>query len=293
MQPTIRQIIYHNYTPRQRVKFLYRFFKWQTIDKVFKRNLVYNFTPKSKLILMKGFQALSGNYYFGLAEPDVMPFVLHVLQPGDLFVDVGANGGTYTILASGEKGANTLAIEASPATFEGLTKNINLNNLTDLVEAWNVAASNENGYLPFTSNDHATNRVSFENRPDIIKVPAKTIDSLLNGRVPLLMKLDIEGHEHNALLGAINSISDSRCRALVVEFANTGEYYGYGNNATHKLLTDLGFKPNKYDYINKRLIPFDPLATNFDFNMIYIKDLDFIEQRLAQAEHILISGELI
>ncbi|MDB5285268.1 MAG: methyltransferase FkbM family [Mucilaginibacter sp.] len=52
---------------------------------------------------MKGFHALSGNYYFGMSERDVMPFVLHLLCPGNLFVDIGAIGGTYTILASGEK----------------------------------------------------------------------------------------------------------------------------------------------------------------------------------------------
>lgn len=54
-------------------------------------------------MLMKGFHALSGNYYFGMSERDVMPFVLHLLCPGNLFVDIGAIGGTYTILASGEK----------------------------------------------------------------------------------------------------------------------------------------------------------------------------------------------
>lgn len=293
MQPTIKQIISFDYTIRQKVKFLFRFFKWQFISKVLKSNLVFSFTPNSKLFLMNGFQALSGNYYFGVAEPDAMPFVLHVLRADDLFIDIGANGGAYTVLASGEKKAHTVAIEAAPDTFIGLNKNIRLNNLDTMVEAWNVAISDKNGYLPFTTGDHATNRVSFDDRPDIVQVEAKTLDTILNGRIPTILKLDIEGHEHNALLGGINSIVHEDCKAMVIEFANTGEYYGYGNNATHKLLTDWGFKPYKYDYKNKHLVLLYPLATYFEFNMIYIKDLPFIEKRLASAEHILMSGEWI
>jgi FkbM family methyltransferase len=202
MQPTIRQIIRHNYPLSQKIKFFYRFIKWQFISKVLKKNLVFSFTPDSKLMLIDGFQALSGNYYFGVSEPDVMPFVLHVLHPNDLLVDIGANGGAYTILASGEKKARTVCIEAAPDTFNGLIKNVSLNVLGDLVEPWNVAVSDKEGYLPFTTSDHATNRVSYEDRPDIINVKAKTLDNILADRVPLVIKMDIEGHEHNALLGA-------------------------------------------------------------------------------------------
>jgi FkbM family methyltransferase len=219
--------------------------------------------------------------------------VLHLLQPGDLFVDLGANGGAYTVLASAEKKAYTISIEAAPDIFKGLQKNLTVNHIEPLVEAWNVAASNIDGFLPFTTADHATNRVMYEDRPDIIQIEARTLDTILNGRVPLLIKMDIEGHEHNALLGAHQILSSAGCEALVLEFSNTGEYYGYGNEATHKLVTGYGFKPYKYNYQQKQLLALDPLITGFEFNMIYIKDEDFIKQRLSIAEHILMSGQLI
>lgn len=293
MQPTIAYILHNNFTFGQKVKFFWRFFKWQVISKVFKREHVFRFTPNSKLVLIKGFYALSGNYYFGIAELDTMPFVLHVLQPGDLFVDVGANGGAFSVLASGEKGARSVAIEAEPVTFKGLIKNIELNKLNDLVEAWPVAVSDVNGYLPLTTSEHATNSIIFEDRPDIIKVKAKTLDSILNGRIPTVMKLDIEGYEHNALLGAQHSISNDACKALVIEFSDNGAYYGYGNTVTHELLTGYGFKPHRYHYKNKQIESFDPLAVGFDGNMIYIRDVDFIQQRLAAAGHVNMSGEYI
>jgi FkbM family methyltransferase len=293
MQPTIRQILYAHYTLSQKVKYMGRFIKWQFISKVLKNTHVFSYTPNSKLMLMTGFVALSGNYYFGISEPDVMPFVLHLLQPDDLFIDLGANGGAYTVLASAEKRANTVSIEAAADIFKGLLKNIEVNNIQSRVEAWNVAASDVNGYLPFTSTDHATNRVLYEERPDIVQVEAKTLDTILNGRIPLLMKMDIEGHEHNALLGADHTLSASGCKAIVIEFSNTGEYYGYGNTATHQLLTGYGFKPFKYNYCEKQLISIDPLSTQFEFNMIYVKDEHFVKERLKNAEHILMSGQLI
>ena len=293
MQPTIRQILTAPYTLSQKIKYTGRFIKWQFINKVLKKTYVFSYTTNSKLMLMKGFVALSGNYYFGISDPDVMPFVLHLLQPDDLFVDLGANGGAYTVLASAEKKANTISIEAATDIFKGLLKNIEINNIQSKVEAWNVAASDINGYLPFTTADHATNRILYEDRPDIVQVEAKTLDSILNGRVPILMKMDIEGHEHNALLGADNTLSATGCKALVIEFSNTGEYYGYGNIATHKLLTGYGFKPFKYNYREKQLVSFDPLSTYFEFNMIYIKDEDFVKDRLKNANHILMSRQLI
>jgi len=244
-------------------------------------------------MLINRFYALTGNYYFGIAEPDVMPFVLHVLQPGDLFVDIGANGGAYTVLASAEKGAKTVAIEAEPETFKGLVKNIELNKLNDLVEAWPVAVSDVNGNLPFTNSEHASNWICFEDRPDIINVEAKMLDTILNGKIPTVIKMDIEGYEHNALLGAHHSISNDGCKALVLEFSNNGEYYGYGNKVTHQLLTQYGFKPYRYHYKTKSLESFDPLTTGFNINMIYIKDIAFIQQRLDTANHILMSGEYI
>ncbi|MES2276993.1 MAG: FkbM family methyltransferase [Bacteroidota bacterium] len=293
MQPTIEHILKGNYSLNQKIRFFYRFAKWQVISKVFRKAFVFNFTPNSKLILINGFHALTGNYYFGIAEPDAMPFVLHVLKPNDLFIDIGANGGTYTILASGEKGAKTISIEAAPDTFKGLVKNITLNSLGTLVEAWNVAVSDTEGILPFTSGYNATNRVSYDDEPGIINVEAKTLDNILVGRVPVLIKMDIEGHEHNALLGAGKTIAADGCKAIVIEFSNTGLYYGYGNVATHQLLTGYGFKPFKYNYQDKQLIPLQPLLTRFEFNMIYIKDEVFINERLASAQHILMSGQLI
>ena len=53
----------------------------------------------------------------------------------DIVVDVGAHIGLYTIIASKRVGPNgkVIAIEADPSNFEMLNRNIQLNNLTNVL----------------------------------------------------------------------------------------------------------------------------------------------------------------
>ncbi len=62
-----------------------------------------------------------------------MSFVLHFLRNTDLFIDVGANLGAYSILASSVSGARTIAFEPVPHTFQLLKNNIALNRQFNLL----------------------------------------------------------------------------------------------------------------------------------------------------------------
>ncbi len=56
-------------------------------------------------------------------------FLLHFLRCDDLFVDIGANIGSYTVLAGAVVGATCLAVKPIPSTYESLLDNIHLNRL--------------------------------------------------------------------------------------------------------------------------------------------------------------------
>jgi hypothetical protein len=62
-----------------------------------------------------GMTGATGNLYVGLHEFEEMAFLLHFLRPGDLFADVGANVGSYTILAA-------VAVERGTHCARGLSK---------------------------------------------------------------------------------------------------------------------------------------------------------------------------
>jgi predicted RNA methylase len=75
----------------------------------------------------------TGNIYVGLMEYEDMSFLLHYLQKDDLFYDIGANVGVYTVLTSQVKEVKTVSIEPLPLTYEKLLDNININRLTNVI----------------------------------------------------------------------------------------------------------------------------------------------------------------
>ena len=59
----------------------------------------------------------TGNLYVGLHEFEEMAFLLHFLRRGDLFADVDANVGSYTILAAVAVGTEAIAFEAGKSAL--------------------------------------------------------------------------------------------------------------------------------------------------------------------------------
>ena len=68
-------------------------------------------------------------FYFGFWEPNNSALIGSILKPGDVFVDVGANIGYYTLLGSSLIGAQgrVVSIEPSPAIFAQLQENTSAN----------------------------------------------------------------------------------------------------------------------------------------------------------------------
>jgi FkbM family methyltransferase len=68
-------------------------------------------------------------YFFGVWEPAITAYLTHALEPGDVVIDIGANVGYHSLLASHllGPGGEVHAIEASPHVFQLLTQNLALN----------------------------------------------------------------------------------------------------------------------------------------------------------------------
>ena len=131
---------------------------------------------------------------------------------GSIFVDVGANIGTTTILALRRHGfASGVALEPSPENYRALRLNLVANELESRVEALRVAASDEEGdlLLDVSKPNMGGHRiVEAATRPrQTVEVEAVTLDGLVrNGvirpeRVGLLW-VDAPRHEGRVLAGA-------------------------------------------------------------------------------------------
>jgi len=283
-------IVNHPLNQKQKTKTIIRFFKWVLNTNFNPYPIVYPFTEKSKLIVQKGINASLGNLYCGLLEYQEMSFVLHFLRKDDFFIDIGANVGSYTILASAHVGVKTVSIEPVPATFTHLINNININGIHEKVNMLNIALGSEEGTVRFTKNMGAMNHVATDADTDFIVVPVSTLDNVLRDKNisgnwinPIVMKIDVEGFETEVLNGASETLLDNNLKAIIIELNDLCSRYGYEQSLIHKKLIDIGFAPYQYFPATRELIKKEDLGSN---NVIYIRDIEFVETRVKTAEKV-------
>jgi FkbM family methyltransferase len=137
------------------------------------------------------------------------------LGPGDLFVDVGANVGGYTIWAA-ESGADVMALEPASETFALLAENVALNGYT--VDAIQAAAGSACGIARFTSGQDCVNRMD---PCGSVEIRVVTIDSVIGDRTVAGMKVDVEGFEIEVLLGSSRALAEHRIKLLQLEWNTT------------------------------------------------------------------------
>ena len=145
---------------------------------------------------------------------DDADFVGAYLQPGETFVDVGANVGQLSLVAATRvtRSGRVIAIEAHPRICSYLQGNVRLNGLT--VEVHNTAIGSKDGELFFT--DFRSDDMNFACATPppggaTLRVPVRPLDSIIGDRSVDLLKVDVEGFEVDLLKGAEKVISGCRC----------------------------------------------------------------------------------
>jgi len=141
-------------------------------------------------------------------------FVGAYLQPGETFVDVGANVGQLSLAAAMRvaRSGRVIAIEAHPRICKYLLGNIRLNGLT--IEVHNTAIGSTDGELVFT--DFRSDDMNFACATPpagsaSFRVPVRPLDSIVGNRPVDLLKVDVEGFEVDLLKGAARTVSNCRC----------------------------------------------------------------------------------
>ena len=151
------------------------------------------------------------------------------LNANETFVDVGANVGAYTLKIASDyksKGIKVIAIEAHPANYKALCKNIDINKFTN-IHAINKAVSDHKGIVtmyerkflkriqPEWYTIHETFSGHQLDKRYSIEVESDTLDAILDNYKVDFIKIDIEGAEVEALKGATNTLD--RLRKIIVE----------------------------------------------------------------------------
>ena len=173
------------------------------------------------------------------------------LGKSDIFVDVGANIGLWTLVAASSVGSDgrVISLEPNPATFERLVANIKRNQKEGVVTAYPFAASRATGSVSFLcAADHNLSGISDDPKSgDLISVQTVALDSVLQGMKVAGMKIDTEGHELLTLEGARRTI-ESASPWLIIEFNTTLLSSALlGDWKVYQFLAAIGYKPFIYD----------------------------------------------
>jgi FkbM family methyltransferase len=261
---------------------LERFARWQLTSRLGFGPSVVPFVEDAHLIVARGMTGATGNIYVGLHEYDDMAFVLHMLRPDDLFVDIGANIGTYTVLASKVARAHTIAVEPLPSTYAHLENNIHYNRIGSLVEARNVGLADKRGSLLFSSDLDTMNHIVDDSYSGpTVRVDVLSLDELLAGRQPAVMKIDVEGFERQVLSGGTQTLVSPNLRAIVIEVNEHEQRYDNSGKTALDMLRDVGFGSYRYDARERRIVRSDEHSTYG--NYVFIRDAQFVQERLTSA----------
>jgi FkbM family methyltransferase len=134
------------------------------------------------------------------------------LRPGDLFIDVGANIGIYTLYAV-ECGAEAIAVEPVPHSAARVREHLELNGYE--AEVVEKALASEPGVVRMTTGEDSYNHITTDGGG--AEVEATTLDLLLGDRTAGV-KIDVEGFEHVVLAGARQALAEQRISLLQLEW---------------------------------------------------------------------------
>jgi FkbM family methyltransferase len=216
------------------------------------------------------------------------------LRPGDIFVDVGANVGLYSVIAGrlvGKTGA-VYAFEPCKSTFDKLVENVTLNRLNN-VSCHCVALSDQCG--------EATMKVSLDGydawnsfvQPLVgVDFTAEVVETItwdefsdayaLVGRITM-MKIDVEGWETRVLAGGARTFHRPDAPVLQVEFTDYAAHAaGVSCEVLYESLREMGYNVCSYQPQLRRIVP-DCLRKEYPYvNLIAAKDVDIVNNRLEQ-----------
>lgn len=231
----LRWIWHHPANRKGRVRAVARALSFQARGRVLNRPTIVRIGRNARIEVQLHASGASKAVY---ANPPDWPEMLvwrQRLRPGDLFIDVGANAGVYSLWAA-DLGANVVAVEPSRRATQWLRRNIELNGLPiTVVEA---ALTDFEGTIGFDSSGDSVGHIG---GPEI--VASKTLDAVLGPRRAAGVKIDVEGFERLVLQGATSALAEHRIACIQLEWNRCSQTaLGEERSPTEDLLAEFGYR---------------------------------------------------
>lgn len=215
----------------------------------FKISCIIELVPNIKIICYPNDSLYSTLIiYLQLPEYGEMQFLLNTLKADDNFIDIGANMGIYSLLASYKiRNGKILAFEPSPKILPQLYENITLNEKNSIISVIQKAASDKTGSIDFDiSSNPDYNHISYTADSKLsLRVETITLDKFITNhqlKHVKIIKIDVEGAELIVLRGLTKTFEKRGVDALIVEVGGwTMGRYGITVEDVTGFLRNYGF----------------------------------------------------
>ena len=162
-------------------------------------------------------------YWTGVYEIGLQQALARELKKGDVFYDLGANAGFFSLLAAkliGPQG-RVFAFEPLPENIESIKEQIIINSL-DFCELIPKAVSDRSGEIAFAAAHHASlGSINVQRENDVkevLTVETVSLDEfVLDHPRPDFIKIDVEGAEADVLTGAGTLLKSEDAPVLLIE----------------------------------------------------------------------------
>jgi FkbM family methyltransferase len=188
-------------------------------------------------------------------EPETITWIEKNVKPQDVFYDIGANVGAYSLVAAQlHKGkVQVFAFEPSFSTYYQLCRNIILNGCQKSIFPYLIALTEKTDLLTFHyrsvesgSAEHflstATSLLPIDMKPVYEqKVFSFSLDTLVKDYhfpLPQYIKLDVDGAEYSVLLGALETLKTGTIKSILVEVRAINQQ----DEMVVKYLTAMGYE---------------------------------------------------
>lgn len=161
----------------------------------------------------KRFHRYVNGYWVGHFELDIQEALRRELKPGDVFYDVGANAGFFTLVAARLVGpaGRVVSFDPAPANVESVTAQLQLNDLSRSCTPVRKAVGGAEGRATFSFANEGSpmGHLGAAGRGETsAEVEVTTLDAAVEtyGR-PSFIKVDVEGAEGQVMAGAAGLLS--------------------------------------------------------------------------------------
>ena len=183
-------------------------------------------------------------------ERHILEWFIAALRPGDVFYDIGANVGLYSVLVAKTLGARgqVIAFEPEPGAYAHLQDNLELNGV-NIVRAFSKALGARNGSARLYGGDENADS-SLVGPPTGKDLGYRAVEMVDGDRFveagklppPRAVKIDVEGYEYEVLTGLRRTLGDSACELVCCEVHPTLLPPEVSPQMVLDLLKSLGFE---------------------------------------------------